>query len=231
MSHDIAVVIPVCNEEAAIARVIADIPADLVAEVVVVDNNSTDATAENAQNAGATVVHESRQGYGFACQRGIDYLSDGKTKPEIVVFLDGDYSDYPEEITALVKPIIEQGFDLVIGSRLRGMRDKRAMPFHQFIGNYLLTLLIKVLYGVRFTDLGPFRAIKYEKLKELDIKDRTYGWTAEMQVKAVKHGLHVTEVPVDYRRRIGKSKIIGTARGTILALYKILVVIFKNRLR
>jgi glycosyltransferase involved in cell wall biosynthesis len=228
MSYKIAVVVPACNEEASIARVISDIPADLVAEVVVVDNNSTDATVENARNAGATVIHEPNQGYGYACQKGIDYLSAGDRKPDIVVFLDGDYSDYPEEIIALVKPVIEQGFDLVIGSRLLGMKDKRAMPFHQFIGNRLLTLLIRVLYGVRFTDLGPFRAIKYDKLVGLDIRDRTYGWTAEMQVKAVKRGLHITEVPVNYRKRIGKSKITGTVRGTVVALYKILVAIFVN---
>ena len=228
MPHNIAVVIPAYNEEASIARVVSDIPAGLVAEVLVVDNNSTDATAENARNAGATVIHESRQGYGYACQKGRDYLSVGERKPDIVVFLDGDYSDYPEEIIALVKPVIEQGFDLVIGSRLLGMKNKRTMPFHQFMGTRLLTLLIRVLYGVRFTDLGPFRAIKYDKLEGLDIRDRTYGWTAEMQVKAVKQGLRITEVPVSYRERIGKSKITGTVKGAILALYKILVAIFRN---
>jgi glycosyltransferase involved in cell wall biosynthesis len=228
MSHKIAVVIPAYNEEASIVRVISDIPPDLVSEVVVVDNNSTDATAENARNAGATVIYESHQGYGYACQKGKEYLSAGDGKPDIVVFLDGDYSDYPEEIIILVKPVIEQGFDLVIGSRLLGMKGKRTMPFHQFIGNRLLTLLIRALYGVRFTDLGPFRAIKYDKLAGLDIRDRTYGWTAEMQVKAVKQRLSITEVPVNYRKRIGKSKITGTVKGTILALYKILVAIFTN---
>ena len=228
MAHKIAVVIPACNEEASITRVISDIPGDLVAEVVVVDNNSTDATAENARKAGATVIHEPRQGYGYACQKGIEYLSAEDRKPHIIVFLDGDYSDYPEEITALVKPVIEQGCDLVIGSRLLGMKDKRTMPFHQFIGNRLLTLLIRALYGVQFTDLGPFRAIKYDKLAGLDIRDRTYGWTAEMQVKAVKQGLRITEVPVSYRKRIGKSKITGTVKGTVLALYKILVAVFTN---
>ena len=228
MPHEIVVVIPAYNEETSIARVISDIPADLVSEVVVVDNNSTDATAENARNVGATVIHELRQGYGYACQKGIDYFSADERKPDIVVFLDGDYSDYPEEIIAIVKPVIEQGFDLVIGSRLLRMKSKRTMPFHQFIGNRLLTLLIRVLYGVRFTDLGPFRAVKYDKLEGLDIRDRTYGWTAEMQVKCVKQGLRITEVPVSYRERIGKSKITGTVKGTISALYKILVVIFRN---
>ena len=228
MSHKIAIVIPACNEEASIARVISDIPADLGANIIVVDNNSTDATAENARNAGATVIYEPHQGYGYACQKGIEYLSAGDRKPDIIVFLDGDYSDYPEEIIALVKPVIEQDFDLVIGSRLLGMKDKRAMPFHQFIGNRLLTLLIRVLYGVQFTDLGPFRVIKYDKLEGLDIRDKTYGWTAEMQVKAVKQGLHITEVPVNYRKRIGKSKITGTVKGTVSALYKILVAIFIN---
>jgi glycosyltransferase involved in cell wall biosynthesis len=228
MSHKITVIIPAFNEEASIARVISDIPIDLVAEVVVVDNNSIDATVKNAQNVGATVIHESRQGYGYACQKGVEYLSVGDRKPDIIVFLDGDYSDYPEEIISLVKPVIEQDFDLVIGSRLMGMKDKRTMPFHQFVGNRLLTLLIRALYGVRFTDLGPFRAIKYDKLEGLDIGDRTYGWPTEMQVKAVKQGLSITEVPVNYRNRIGKSKISGTVKGTVLALYKILVVIFAN---
>jgi glycosyltransferase involved in cell wall biosynthesis len=228
MPHKIAVVIPAFNEEASITRVIADIPADLVTEVVVVDNNSTDATAENARDAGVTVVSEPHQGYGFACQRGIEELSAADRKPDIVVFLDGDYSDYPEEISALVRPVIEQDFDLVIGSRLLGMKDRRAMPFHQIMGNRLLTLLIRVLYGVRFTDLGPFRAIRYDKLVGLDIRDRTYGWPSEMQVKAVKQGLRIVEVPVNYRRRIGKSKIAGTIKGTALALYKILLAIFKN---
>jgi glycosyltransferase involved in cell wall biosynthesis len=228
MAHNIAVIIPACNEEASIARVISDIPRDLVTDVVVVDNNSTDATAENAGYAGAKVIHEASQGYGYACQKGIDYLNAGDKKPDIVVFLDGDYSDYPEEIIALVEPVIRQNFDLVIGSRLLGMVSKKAMPFHQFIGNRLLTLLIRALYGVQFTDLGPFRAIKYDKLAGLDIRDRTYGWTAEMQVKAVKQGLSITEVPVRYRQRIGKSKITGTVKGTILALYRILVVIFTN---
>ena len=228
MLQHIAVVIPAYNEEASIARVISDIPVELVTEVVVVDNNSTDATAENARNAGATVIQEPRQGYGYACQKGVDYLAAGERKPDIVVFLDGDYSDYPEEIVTLVKPVIEQGFDLVIGSRLLGMKNERTMPFHQFIGNRLLTLLIRMLYGVRFTDLGPFRAIKYDRLEGLDIRDRTSGWTAEMQVKAVKQGLRITEVPVSYRERIGKSKISGTVKGTILALYRILVAIFRN---
>ena len=228
MPSEIAVVIPAYNEEASIARVVSDIPAGLVAEVVVVDNNSTDATAEKARNTGATVIHAPHQGYGYACQKGIDYLGAGERKPDIVVFMDGDYSDYPEEITSLVKPVIEQGFDLVIGSRLLGMKSKRTMPLHQFIGNRLLTRLIRVLYGVWFTDLGPFRAIRYDKLIGLDIRDRTYGWTTEMQVKAVKQGLRITEVPVSYRERIGKSKISGTVKGTISALYRILVVIFRN---
>jgi glycosyltransferase involved in cell wall biosynthesis len=228
MSHKIAVVIPACNEEASIAKVVRDIPGDLAAEVVVVDNNSTDATAENARNAGAAVIRELHQGYGYACQKGIEYLSAADRKPDIVVFLDGDYSDYPEEMSALVRPIIEQDFDLVIGSRMLRMKNRRAMPFHQIIGNRLLALLIWVLYGVRFTDLGPFRAIKYDTLAGLDIEDKTYGWPAEMQVKAVKRGLHITEVSVNYRRRIGKSKITGTVKGTVLALYRILVAIFKN---
>ncbi|MFC2038187.1 glycosyltransferase family 2 protein [Chloroflexota bacterium] len=228
MPDKISVIIPAFNEEASIGRVISDIPAKLAAEVVVVDNGSTDATAETARKAGATVVRESRRGYGSACLKGMEYIENSDGKPDIVVFLDGDYSDYPEEITGLVKPVIEQGYEMVIGSRLLGMGKKRTMPFHQYMGNRLLTLLIRALYRFRFTDLGPFRAIRYDKLKQLEMRDRDYGWTAEMQVKAVKEGLSITEVPVSYRPRIGKSKISGTVKGSMLALYKILVVIFKN---
>ena len=148
--------------------------------------------------------------------------------PEIVVFLDGDYSDYPAEMPDLVSPIVTQGYDMVIGSRLRGMKDNKAMPFHQVLGDRLLTWLIWIFYRVRFSDLGPFRAIRYTRLLELDMKDRTYGWTAEMQVKAVKKKFRITEVPVNYRPRIGKSKITGTVKGSFLALCKILFVIFRN---
>jgi glycosyltransferase involved in cell wall biosynthesis len=200
----------------------------LVKEVVVVNNNSTDATVEKALSAGATVIHEPNRGYGYACQRGLDYLDSCRIKPDILVFLDGDYSDYPEEMAALLKPILEQGFDMVIGSRLRGMKDRQSMPIHQRIGNRLFTLLINRLYGVNFTDLGPFRAIRYDKISLLAIRDRTYGWTAEMQLKAVKLKLRVTEIPVSYRPRIGKSKISGTFKGTVLASYKILTAIFGN---
>ena len=227
-SANIAVIIPAYNEEASIARVISDIPAGLAAELVVVDNNSSDNTAQNARDAGATVVHESRRGYGYACRKGIDYLGAGEGVPEIVVFLDGDYSDYPAEMPDLVSPIVTQGYDMVIGSRLRGMKDNKAMPFHQVLGDRLLTWLIWIFYRVRFSDLGPFRAIRYTRLLELDMKDRTYGWTAEMQVKAVKKKFRITEVPVNYRPRIGKSKITGTVKGSFLALCKILFVIFRN---
>jgi glycosyltransferase involved in cell wall biosynthesis len=228
MPHDIAVVIPAFNEQDAIARVISDIPANLVTEVVVVDNNSTDATAACARDAGATVLHESQPGYGHACQKGIDYLGSGHRRPDVVVFLDGDYSDFPEELPDIVRPIVEQSYDFVIGSRLLGTRHKGSMPVHQVIGNRLLALLIRSLYGTRFTDMGPFRAIAYDKLVGLDMRDRTYGWTAEMQVKAAKRGLRMTEVPVSYRKRIGRSKITGTVRGTILATYRILVTIIGN---
>jgi glycosyltransferase involved in cell wall biosynthesis len=226
-SPKIAVIVPAFNEADSIAKVLADVPKNLVSEIIVVNNNSTDATSEKAKNADVTVVDEPYQGYGSACLKGIDYLSSKPHKPDIVVFLDADYSDHPEEMTNLVKPIIEQGFDIVIGSRFLGKRVKGAMPPQQVLGNWLATTLIKLFYRIKFTDLGPFRAIKFNKLLELNIKDRTYGWTTEMQIKAIKQGLRVCEVPVSYRARIGKSKISGTIKGSMLAGCKIISTIFK----
>jgi glycosyltransferase involved in cell wall biosynthesis len=226
---EIVVIIPALDEEKAIGQVLAHIPNNLVSEVVVVDNNSSDATAEVARNSGATVVHESRKGYGFACLKGIEYVLSRPKKADILVFLDADCSDNPEEMTSLIQPIIKQGYDMVIGSRFLGRRQKGAMHWHQVLGNRLVVMLISALYGVRYTDLGPFRAIKLDKLLSLDMKEKTFGWTAEMQAKAAKQKLRFFEVPVSYRARIGRSKISGTVKGTIGAGYNMLTALLKNR--
>jgi len=223
----INVIIPAFNEEHAVGKVLQAIPSGLTEEVVVVNNASTDRTAREAEKAGATVLEQPAKGYGNACLMGLEYIAAKKQKPEIVVFLDADYSDYPEQMPQLVKPIVEQSVDLVIGSRALGSSESGAMTIPQRFGNWLATRLIKLFYGVNFTDLGPFRAIKYDKLLLLEMQDKTYGWTVEMQVKAAKHGLICAEVPVDYRKRIGKSKVSGTIKGTVLAGYKILWTIAK----
>lgn len=227
MKPNIVVIIPAYNEEASIAKVIADIPQDLVQEVIVVNNNSTDDTPKVAKAAGATVLDEPQQGYGAACLKGIAYLKGKQVAPDIVVFIDGDYSDFPQQMPEVVAPIIEQNIDMVIGSRALGERQKGAMMPQQIFGNWLATRLIRLFYGMRFTDLGPFRAIKYNKLLAIEMKDQNYGWTVEMQLKAAKHKLAVTEVSVDYKRRIGVSKVSGTIKGTIMAGYKIIWTIFK----
>lgn len=226
----ILVIIPALNEEMSIGKVIADIPQDLVSEVVVADNGSTDGTAKTATDAGATVLSEKRRGYGYACTKGINYAlskPEGE-RPDIVVFLDGDYSDYPEEMPLLVKPIIKDGFDMIIGSRTAGERERGALLPQALFGNALATTLIKWLYGASFTDLGPFRAVRFDKLLGLGMSDMTYGWTVEMQIKAAKQGLRCGEAPVSYRKRIGVSKVTGTLGGTVRAGYKILWTIFKN---
>ncbi len=223
----IKVIIPAYNEQQSIASVIADIPKEWVKEIVVVNNNSTDKTMEVAENAGATVLRENRQGYGYACLCGIEYVSQQPEKPDIIVFMDADYSDHPEELPEVVKPIIENKADLVIGSRALGNKEKGAMMPQQVFGNWLATRLMRLFYGVHFTDLGPFRAIRYDALMRIGMQDKTYGWTVEMQLKAAKHKLRCTEVPVNYRRRIGVSKVSGTLKGTIMAGYKIIWTIFK----
>lgn len=206
---------------------VRDIPGKWVKEVIVVNNASTDNTVEVAQRAGATVLNEMTPGYGIACLKGIDYVKSEHASTQILVFLDGDYSDYPEHLPQLVKPIIEDGFDMVIGSRALGRRESGSMTIPQLFGNWLATTLLRLFYGVRFTDLGPFRAIRFDKLMEIGMVDRNYGWTVEMQLKAAKHKLKCTEVPVNYRRRIGVSKVSGTVKGTVMAGYKILYTIFK----
>lgn len=229
MKNKILVIIPAYNEEESIGEVINDIPKELVSEIVVVNNNSTDKTTTNAESAGATVVNEMQMGYGYACLKGIKYAENlgENERPDILVFLDGDYSDYPEDIRGLVKPIIEDDIDMVIGSRTLGNAEKGALLPQQVFGNWLAITLIKLLYGMKFTDLGPFRAIKFNKLLELNMVDKTYGWTVEMQVKAAKQKFRCTEVPVNYRKRIGVSKITGTVSGSIKAGYTILWTIFK----
>lgn len=224
----IYVIIPAFNEALSIDKVIAEIP-DFVEEVVVVNNNSSDHTAQTAKDAGAIVLDEPRQGYGYACLKGIEYLK--TKKPEIVVFLDADYSDYPEELTDIIAPILNRDMDMVIGSRNLGKKEPGSMTPQQIFGNWLATTLIKLFFKVSYTDLGPFRAIKYKSLVDLAMVDQTYGWTVEMQLKAAKKGLKVTEVPVKYRKRIGKSKVSGTVKGTILAGYKILSWIFKYAMK
>ena len=223
----ILAIIPAFNEESSVGNVVRDIPAKLVDEIVVVNNNSNDQTAVEAARAGATVLDEPIQGYGRACLRGIAYAQNRQQKPDVIVFLDADYSDYPGEMTALVTPILLGKVDLVIGSRALGNRQRGSMTPQQVVGNWLATTLIRWLYGVRYTDLGPFRAIRFESLIGLNMQDKTYGWTVEMQLKAAKQGLRVAEVPVSYRKRIGISKISGTVKGTVLAGYKIITTIFK----
>ncbi len=227
-SHSIFVIIPAFNEQNAVCKVLAEIPDELVTEVVVVNNGSTDDTVKQAMSCGATVLNESKKGYGYACLRGIDYLKKKSMNPsDIVVFIDADYSDYPAEMPSLVKPIREGKADLVIGSRSLGKKEKGALTPQQIFGNWLATTLMRLFYKVEFTDLGPFRAIKFDKLLSIDMQDKTYGWTVEMQLKAAKSGLKSMEVPANYRQRIGKSKVSGTVKGTVLAGYKILWTIFK----
>jgi len=223
----IDVIIPAYNEEDSVAKVVRDIPKDWVRNIIVANNNSSDDTAKVAKEAGAIVVDQPKSGYGNACLKGMAYVADQNIKPDIVVFLDGDYSDYPEQLVDLVQPIMNDGVDMVIGSRATGEMEKGAMMPQQIFGNWLATSLIKLIYGYEFTDLGPFRAIRYDKLLVLDMKDKNFGWTVEMQVKAAKFKLKCTEVPVKYRVRIGVSKVSGTIKGTILAGHKILWTIFK----
>ena len=230
MNTIVKVIIPAYNEENAIAKVIQDIP-PIVDQIIVVNNNSTDNTYNVAKAAGATVINELKRGYGYACLSGMNYISSQETKPDIIVFLDGDYSDYPQQLSQLIAPIIEKDIDLVVGARVKALREKGAMTYPQKFGNWLATFLMKLFFGARFTDLGPFRAIKYPKLLALNMQDKTYGWTVEMQLKAVKQKYSYVEVPVNYRNRIGISKVSGTLKGTIFAGIKILTWIFKYSLK
>jgi glycosyltransferase involved in cell wall biosynthesis len=226
MKPIIKVIIPAFNEQDAIANVVNEIP-KIVDEIIVVSNNSTDNTEINAKNAGATVLKEHRKGYGFACLKGMDYIRNQKILPEIIVFLDGDYSDYPAQLIEIIDPIIKDDIDFVIGSRVKRLRETGAMTPQQVFGNWLATFLMTLLFKAKFTDLGPFRAIKYQKLLALKMVDKTYGWTVEMQLKVLKQKLRYVEIPVKYKNRIGVSKVSGTIKGTIFAGVKILGWIFK----
>jgi len=216
----VSVVIPALNEEEPIGDVVRAIPREIASEVIVVDNGSTDRTAEVARAVGARVVAEPRRGYGRACRAGVDAVS---KNAEIVVFLDGDGSDCPELMSRLVDPISEGAYDFVIGSRTRGRREKGSMNFQQVFAGRLAGWALRALYGVRYTDMCPFRAIRRDALERLDMREETYGWNLEMQMRAARAGLRILEVPVDHRRRAGgESKVSGTLRGTLLAGTRIL---------
>ena len=225
----IDVIIPAYNEVHSISHVVLEIPKGLVREIIVVDNNSTDDTGLIARASGATVLAEKRAGYGYACLRGMAhcFARPAEEQPDIIVFLDGDYSDYPKDMPLVLAPILRGEADMVIGSRALGQREPGSMLPQQIFGNWLATTLLHSFYGARFTDLGPFRAVTASALKQINMQDKTYGWTVEMQLKAAKLKLRTTEVPVRYRRRIGKSKVSGTVAGTLGAGYKILWTIFK----
>ena len=225
----VLVIIPAFNEAAAIGNVIGDLPDGLISEVVVVNNASTDETARNAEAAGATVLFESSRGYGYACLKGLAYAA--AHPHDIIVFLDGDYSDHPDELPSLLEPIISDRCDFVVGSRITGTSEPGAMLLQARVGNRLACLLMRWFWGARYTDLGPFRAIRYAELVRLNMQDCTFGWTVEMQIKAHLAGLRISEVPVSYRRRVGVSKITGTVSGTIRASVKIMWMLFSMALK
>lgn len=222
------VIIPAFNEQNSIGSVINDIPKDLVRDIIVVDNNSSDETSINAKNAGATVLKQPLQGYGNACLKGIEHISNKEQQPDVVVFLDADYSDFPQEMSLLLNKIWK-GADMVIGNRVKEKREKGSMTVPQIFGNWLACNLMKIIYGYRYQDLGPFRAVKFNKLQEIGMVDKTYGWTVEMQVKALNLKMNVQQVDLSYRKRIGHSKISGTVKGSVLAGYKIITTIFKYK--
>jgi glycosyltransferase involved in cell wall biosynthesis len=223
----ISVIIPACNEEQAIGEVVRAVPMDGIHEIVVVDNGSTDETATQATIAGARVVFESRPGYGSACLAGAQAAADA----DVLVFLDGDRSDDPCQLETVAGPILEDRADLVIGSRIQGVLEKGAMPLHGRLGNRFIVFLLRLLYGVNITDMGSFRAIRSQTLFDLKMEQMTYGWPVEMVVKAARQGLRIHSVPINYRRRIGKSKVTGTIRGTILATYYMFMVPLKYLFR
>ena len=215
----ISIIIPALNEENSIGQVINSLP-KIYYQLIVVDNGSNDSTRKIAKKNGAIVLIEKNRGYGNACIKGIQFLK--KTPPDIVVFLDGDFSDFPQEIKKIIKPIEQKKVDFVIGSRIKSLREKGSMTPQQIFGNKLACFLLKLIYGGKFTDLGPFRAIKWDTLMDLNMIDKTYGWTIEMQLKVLRKKISYTETPVRYRRRIGNSKISGTLKGSLLAGIKII---------
>jgi len=219
----ISVVIPALNEGQAIGEVVRGVPPDRVHEIIVVDNGSTDDTAEQASSAGARVIFEPRPGYGSACLAGVKAAADA----DVIVFLDGDRSDDPAQLEAVVAPLLENRADLVIGSRIDGLLEEGAMPLHGRLGNRLIVFLLRRLYGANISDIGSFRAIEAQQLFQLDMQQMTYGWPVEMVVKAARRQLRIECVPIKYRRRIGKSKVTGTIRGTILAAYYMFLVPLK----
>ena len=230
MKHNIKVIIPAFNEEDSIGKVIEAIPKQ-VSEIIVVNNNSSDATGAVAKQYGATVLSEEKKGYGNACLKGMEYVERLSEKPDIIVFLDGDFSDYPEELVNIVAPIINEDYDFVIGARTKDLREAGSMTLPQLFGNWLATWLMKLFFKSKFTDLGPFRAIRYDKLVELQMEDKNFGWTVEMQLKALKRKYKYKEISVPYRNRIGTSKVSGTLKGAIFAGVKILGWIFKYSLK
>jgi len=218
--QSVDVIIPALNEQDALPLVLRDIPRPPVRRVIVADNGSTDRTAEVARKNGAEVVHEPERGYGAACLKALAHLA--ADPPDIVVFLDGDYSDHPDELLSLIDPIRAGDADMVVGSRTRGRQERGALSPQQRAGNAVACGALRLLYGVRYTDLGPFRAIRWGALRALGMQDRNYGWTIEMQIKAAQRGITYREVPVSYRQRIGVSKVSGTVRGSVSAGAKIL---------
>ena len=208
---------------------INDIPKEWVSDVIVCSNNSTDKTKEVAEKAGAIVLEESKKGYGWACIKGMQYADKMTVRPDIIVFMDGDYSDFPQELPNVIKPIMEEDAVLVIGSRAKGQKENGSMTLPQRFGNWLSTRMMRLFYGVRYTDLGPFRAMKFDELLELNMSEMTFGWTIEMQIKAAKFKMKSCEVPVNYKVRIGESKVSGTVKGAVMAGVKILWCIAKYR--
>ncbi len=231
MNASVFVLIPALNEAESIGNVIDDIPKEIVREIVVIDNGSTDNTAEIVRNHGATALFQQTKGYGHALMTGIHYLDEKYKLTEtdgVLVFLDGDYSDFPEQIPDVIRPILEEKVDMVIGSRVLGNHEKGALLPQARFGNWLSTVLIRLFWRYKFTDLGPFRAITFHRLMQMELKELTYGWTVEMQIKAAKMKLNCREVPVDYRKRIGQSKVTGTIGGSIKAGIGILRTIFAS---